>query len=148
MFLYLYFLDRNRSRKVLISVLYALIEYICNFNVLQLGGENPHGFGNDLCELFQSGDLQLTFFSIIYTIFNPGITKSVYFGRINESDLVTLKTIRKSVSNNIILCGDIKNALYNDLSSNNNKFRLDLESNAEPFLLQVDANFNNFKFNS
>lgn len=122
--LLLYYLDRNKLRKLTISVLYAFFEYIYNFDILNFGGISSWNDNDEGCKLLSSGALQLSFFSLILTVFNPEISKNVFYGKINETDMVVLKIFMNESKDDVILC-DGGNEMFKNYSD------------VEPLLLQV-----------
>lgn len=86
--LHLYLKERNKSVKLIFSLMYSTFHYFLYYDITKSCHKCPQCFGDELCQLFHTKQIRLTFFSIILSIFNPNLSKSVFYGNLNEMEVV------------------------------------------------------------
>lgn len=88
--LHIKYLENKIVFKLLLSFAFSFF-LVCDTNFLWGLKKCPECFGNDKCHFFRNKEVKLTSLSYFFSLFNPRITKSVFFGTLNGSELVVFK---------------------------------------------------------
>lgn len=99
--IYLFYYVHSFRLHSLVTFLIFTLPLFLKPGVLICRTQCPDCYDNDLCNSLHNGDVQLSWISTFFLILNPDITKSVFFGVLNGTEKVVLKSMTKRCTSTV-----------------------------------------------